>query len=100
MASVGPWQRTFTATNKFGSGYVWLPGDTYDNLEVLLHELSHNRYMGHANSEQCNACDNSCMMANGGGLGKRCYNAVHNWQVSWGLNAGECDKVCRNSQVW
>ncbi|GIL55707.1 hypothetical protein Vafri_11231 [Volvox africanus] len=87
LSSVGWWDRTGSPVNPYGSGVMWLPLESFYNLEFWLHEAGHNLFMAHANiKEGCDPlyagqCDWTCTMGAQGGQGIRCLNAPHNLQV-------------------
>ncbi|PNH07942.1 Autolysin [Tetrabaena socialis] len=91
-SSVGPWLRTLSAKNNWGTGLVWINGDSFaaGDIEILFHEMGHNMMMAHANipgncgSDGNDQCDNTCPMGAAGGQGIRCLNAAHAWQLGWG----------------
>ncbi|EFJ51593.1 hypothetical protein VOLCADRAFT_87774 [Volvox carteri f. nagariensis] len=87
-ATPGRWSFERTTVNDWGTSLVWWGGDSYGDLEMLLHEIGHTYGMGHATipngCDLSDQCDNTCTMGAVGGQGIRCLSAPHNWQIGWG----------------
>ncbi|GIL76779.1 hypothetical protein Vretifemale_6249, partial [Volvox reticuliferus] len=87
-ASVGPWIRSYSNANKYGTGLIWWSGDVVNSIEFLFHEVGHTLGMAHADvlggCDLIDQCDNTCPMGATGGQGIRCLNAPHMWQLGWG----------------
>ncbi|GIL67428.1 hypothetical protein Vafri_20814 [Volvox africanus] len=96
LATSGRWQYwSRTGVNNWGTSLIWLPGDSFGRLEILLHEIGHTYGMAHASipggCDTRDQCDHTCTMGATGGQAIRCLNAAHNWQIGWGRPFLELD---------
>ncbi|EFJ43691.1 hypothetical protein VOLCADRAFT_106695 [Volvox carteri f. nagariensis] len=86
-ASVGPWIKTDSKINDYGTGLIWMAGDVFPNIEYFFHEVGHTLSMAHATipngCDLRDQCDHTCPMGATGGQGIRCLNAPHMWQLGW-----------------
>ncbi|EFJ43690.1 hypothetical protein VOLCADRAFT_96075 [Volvox carteri f. nagariensis] len=86
-ASLGPWIKTDSKINEYGTGLIWMAGDVFPNIEYFFHEVGHTLSMGHATipngCDSRDQCDHTCPMGPTDGQGIRCLNAPHMWQLGW-----------------
>ena len=65
---------------------AWLNGGFWDKPQAIVHEISHNLWLGHAGSVNSDGSydqynDPTCAM--GYCCANRCFNTPHAWQLGW-----------------